>query len=83
MCKHTGFTLSEMWFVQKTSMYLSRQAVPLFRKVKVWGEIVEHEWGYRSQFAKIINLDYGDLDLLEKLRLIYGVNPAPVPTDEG
>jgi hypothetical protein len=22
----------------------------LFGKVKIWGEVVEHEWGYRSQF---------------------------------
>jgi hypothetical protein len=39
--------------------------------------IVEHERGYRSQFAKIISLDYGDPNLLEKFRLIYRVNPAP------
>jgi hypothetical protein len=40
-------------------------------------EIVEHERGYRSQFAKIISLDYGDPNLLENFRLIYRVNPAP------
>jgi hypothetical protein len=49
----------------------------LFGKVKIWGEVVEHEWGYRSQFAKIISLDYGDPYLLEKFRLIYGINLAP------
>jgi hypothetical protein len=49
----------------------------LFGKVKIWGEVVEHEWGYRSQFAKIISLDYGDPYLLDKFRLIYGVNLAP------
>lgn len=26
--------------------------------VQIWGEIVEHELGYRSQFAKIVSLDY-------------------------
>jgi hypothetical protein len=32
--------------------------------------------GYRSQFARIISLDYGDPELLEKFRVIYGVNLA-------
>ncbi len=49
----------------------------LFGRIRIWGEIVEHERGYRSQFAKIISLDYGDPNLLEKFRLIYRVNPAP------
>jgi hypothetical protein len=46
----------------------------LFGRVKIWGEIVEHEAGYRSQFAKIISLDYGDPELLKKFRAIYGLN---------
>ncbi len=46
----------------------------LFGKVKIWGEIVEHEEGYRSEFGKIASLDYGDPDLLEKFRKIYRVN---------
>ena len=46
----------------------------LFGKVKIWGEIAEHEAGYRSQFGKIVSLDYGDLELLEKFRKIYRVN---------
>src|SRR5262249_37294361 len=28
----------------------------LYGSVKIWGEIVEHEVGYRSQFAKIVSL---------------------------
>jgi hypothetical protein len=48
----------------------------LFGKVKIWGEIVEHEWGYRSQFAKIVSLDHGDPELLETFRTIYRVNQA-------
>jgi len=31
----------------------------LFGKVKIWGEVVEHEAGFRSQFGKIVRLDYG------------------------
>ncbi len=46
----------------------------LFGKVKIWGEIVEHEAGYRSEFGKIVSLDYGDPDLLRKFRKIYRVN---------
>ena len=48
----------------------------LFGKVKIWGEVVEHERGYRSQFARIVSLDYGDPELLEKFRVIYGVNAS-------
>ena len=46
----------------------------LFGKVKIWGEIVEHEAGYRSEFGKIVSLDYGDPELLDKFRKIYGLN---------
>ncbi len=46
----------------------------LFGMVKIWGEVVEHEWGYRSQFGKIVSLDYGDPELLEKFRKMYRVN---------
>jgi hypothetical protein len=45
----------------------------LYGKVKIWGEIVEHEAGYRSEFAKIASLDYGDPELLEKFRRVYGL----------
>jgi hypothetical protein len=46
----------------------------LLGKVKIWGEIVEHEAGYRSEFGKIVSLDYGDPELLDKFRKIYRVN---------
>jgi hypothetical protein len=46
----------------------------LFGRVKIWGEVVEHEAGYRSEFAKIVSLDYGDPALLEKFRRIYGLD---------
>jgi hypothetical protein len=45
----------------------------LFGRVKIWGEVVEHQTGYRSEFGKIVSLDYGDLGLLEKFRKIYRV----------
>jgi hypothetical protein len=46
----------------------------LFGKVKIWGEVVEHQVGYRSQFGKIVSLDYGVPELLDKFRKIYRVN---------
>src|SRR5260370_7292341 len=46
----------------------------LFGKVKIWGEIVEHEEGYRPEFGKIPTLDYADPDLLQNFRKIYRVN---------
>jgi hypothetical protein len=49
----------------------------LFGKVRIWGEVVEHEAGYRSQFGKIVGLDYGDPELLEKFRKIYRVIQVP------
>ena len=45
----------------------------LFGKVKIWGEVVEHERGYRSEFARIVSLDYGDPELLARFRSIYGM----------
>ena len=50
-----------------------RQGTLLFGKVKIWGEVIEHEAGYRSELGKIVSLDYGDLELLEKFRRIYGL----------
>jgi hypothetical protein len=49
----------------------------LFGQVKIWGEIVEHQSGYRSQFGKVVSLDYGDQELLNKFRKIYRVNQVP------
>jgi hypothetical protein len=54
--------------------YSIGRATLLFGKVKIWGEIVEHRNGYRSEFGKIVSLDYGDPELLEKFRKIYRVN---------
>ena len=49
----------------------------LFGKVKIWGEIVEHQEGYRSEFGKLVSLDYGEPELLDKFRKVYGVNQVP------
>src|SRR6266480_6928118 len=53
----------------------------LFGKVKIWGELVEHELGYRSQFGKVVSLDYGDPERLDKFGKVYRVNQATEPTD--
>jgi len=46
----------------------------LFGKVKIWGEVVEHDAGYHSEFGKIMSLDYGHPELLDKFRKMYRVN---------
>jgi hypothetical protein len=42
--------------------------------IRMWGEVIEHERGYRAEFAKLNSIDviYGDGDL-EALRTRYGV----------
>lgn len=55
----------------------------LFGRVKIWGEIVEHEAGYRSEFAKIVSLDYGDPELLDKFRKVYNVKQDANLDDAG
>jgi hypothetical protein len=61
--------------IRSREQYFALAGGPLlFGSVKIWGEIVEHEVGYRSQFARIVSLDYGDPELLEKFRAVYGLN---------
>ena len=41
--------------------------------IKMWGEVVEHDTGYRAEFAKIVSLDEvatGEVDI-ETLRRKY------------
>lgn len=42
--------------------------------IKLWGEVVEHERGYRASFAKVVSIDYawGVCDL-DKLRIKYAL----------
>lgn len=47
--------------------------------VQMWGEIIEHEFGYRSEFAKIVSLDHiqgADESALQALRVKYGLASA-------
>lgn len=49
----------------------------VFGEVSLWGEIIEHEKGYRAEFAAIKSLDgimSGDKEALEELRKFYGVS---------
>lgn len=46
-----------------------REAYLLAGKVAMWGEIMEHERGYRAEYAKITSLDTRDL----RIRKRYGV----------
>jgi hypothetical protein len=63
-------------------LYAMPNSVFLFGKVRIWEEVVEHEWGYRSQFARIVSLDYGDPNLLERFRSIYGLARPQSPNTE-
>jgi hypothetical protein len=51
-----------------------RRGTLLFGKVKIWGEVIEHQAGYRSEFGKIVSLDSGDPELLERFRTVYRLN---------
>src|SRR5215471_7732778 len=41
---------------QQYGYSLGMSGTLLFGKVKIWGEIVEHEAGYRSEFARIAGI---------------------------
>lgn len=41
----------------------------VYGSISMWGEIVEHERGYRAEFAKIISLDTTNLSLRKKYGL--------------
>jgi hypothetical protein len=47
--------------------------------IKMWGDVVEHERGYRAEFAKLNSIDaiYGPGDI-EALRATYGIGPLNI-----
>jgi hypothetical protein len=56
-------------------------------RIQLWGEVVEHQEGWRGQFAKIIDLNkiypYTDYAVLEELRFLYlGGNHVPQKTHD-
>jgi hypothetical protein len=78
MSKRMGFySFRDVVRSNQEYWYSVGRAILLFGKVKIWGEVVEHEAGYRSEFAKIVSLDYGDPELLDKFRKIYMINQVP------
>ena len=57
-------------------IYRLNYGIIVIGSVTIWGEVVEHERGYRSQFMKVKSLDKimnDDNKMLEKLRKVYGV----------
>ena len=74
MRRHGIYSFRDVIRSREEYWYSVGRASLLFGKVKIWGEVVEHEGGYRSEFGKIVSLDYGDPELLEKFRKIYRVN---------
>jgi hypothetical protein len=41
-------------------------------RVKIWGHVVTHELGYRSQFMEVVSVFYHDSRVREQLRKNYG-----------
>lgn len=43
--------------------------------VALWGEVIEHEEGYRAEFAKVMSINrlIGEGGNLDELRALYGV----------
>ena len=74
---HGIYSLRDVIRSKQEYFYCVGRATLLFGRVKIWGEVVEHEWGYRSQFAKIVSLDYGEQEALGRFRRIYRVNKIP------
>lgn len=51
--------------------------------VKMWGTIIEHKIGYRSEFARVATIDAYtgadvDNDIIQKLRIRYGVRAPQI-----
>lgn len=69
---------SSMWIIG-WNPYVETETV-VAGTVKMWGDVVEHERGYRAEFAKLNSLDaiYGPGDL-DALREKYGLNTALTP----
>jgi hypothetical protein len=62
----------------------------VFGTVALWGEVVEHERGYRAEFAKIVSLDsivglieHEATRALYRVRARYGINHQRQITDDG
>jgi len=60
------------------SEYHSLSYSMAYGEVALWGEVYEHEWGYRAQYAKVIKITDMNLSMLRfytkaRLRSKYGV----------
>jgi hypothetical protein len=77
--EHGIYSFRHVIRTTKEYSYSVGHATLLFGKVSIWGEIVEHENGYRSQFGKVMSLDYGDPEFLKRFRQIYRVNQVTEP----
>jgi hypothetical protein len=50
------------WKTKRAALeYLRLARLGVVGRVALWGEVVEHETGYRAQYAKVVSLDYADL----------------------
>lgn len=71
--QHDSLIEGRAWFNVRDSMLPSYDSL-VFGTIWLWGEVVEHERGYRAQFAKVRSLDsaLGPCDMVA-LRVAYGV----------
>jgi len=73
--KSPGLLFDEYYFLKKKSA--------IFGTVALWGDVVEHEKGYRAQYGRINTLDFcHDKDLLDRFRKVYGVKGKTNPEFE-
>lgn len=55
-------------------MHLRSARAIVLGTVKLWGEVVEHQYGYRAQFARIASLqECSEPEMLPAIRAHYGV----------
>lgn len=59
--------------------YLGETPIALVSgEISMWGEVVEHQWGYRAQYARVKSLDTlhsytSNAPSIDELRKLYGV----------
>ncbi len=50
------------WKTKRAALeYMNACNAGVVGRVALWGEIIEHERGYRAQYAKVVSLDYANL----------------------
>lgn len=76
----------ELTYNQHSMQTRVREVVPVvIGRVALWGEVIEHEKGYRAEYAKVHSLDVPlgiSAEELDRLRALY-LRPQPDSAEEG